>query len=117
MRDILSGLNEVVGVRGSMVVTYDGMVVAADLSPELDEESLAAIATAVIRNTALALKESGFETFVRYDLCATHGRMIFVDAGIAYLVVVMHQNIEIGPADLEIQSAASRIRRQAQIRI
>jgi len=117
MREILGGLNEVVGVRGSMVVTNDGMVVAADLSPELEEDALAAIATAVIRNSAVALREAGFETFVRYDLCASHGRMIFVDAGMAYLVTVMDKSIDIGPAELEIQSAAGRIRRQVEMRI
>ena len=51
MREILSGLNEVVGVRGSMIVTHDGMVVAAELSGALEQDMLAAIATTVIRQT------------------------------------------------------------------
>jgi predicted regulator of Ras-like GTPase activity (Roadblock/LC7/MglB family) len=117
MHDILGGLNEVVGVRGSMVVTHDGMVVAADLSGSLEQDTVAAIATTVIRNTDQALREAQFEGFQRYDLHASHGRMIFVDTGIAYLVVVMERNIEMGPAELEIRSAARRIRQQVEIRI
>lgn len=117
MRDILGGLNDVIGVRGSLVVTHDGMTIAAELSPDLDQEALAAITTAVIRNTVLALREAAFEPFVRYDLSASHGRIILVDTGIAYLVVVMDKNIDIGPAELEIRSAARRIRQQAEIRI
>jgi predicted regulator of Ras-like GTPase activity (Roadblock/LC7/MglB family) len=117
MRDILAALNDVVGVRGSLVVTHDGMVIAAELGEDLKEDALAAIATAVIRNTVAALREARYDSFVRYDLCATHGRMFFVDTGTTYLVVVMDMNIDIGPAELEIKSAARRIRQQAEIRI
>lgn len=100
-----------------MIVTHDGMVVAAALSPGLDQDTVAAVTTTVIRHTLKALLESGFEGFSRYDLNASHGRMFFVDTGIAYLVVVMERNIDIGPAELEISSAARRIRQQVEIRI
>jgi uncharacterized protein len=117
MREILDGLNEVVGVRGSMVVTHDGMVVAAKLSGDLEQDLLAAIATTVIRKTLQALNTADFGAFSRYDLQASHGRMIFVDTGIAHLVVVTERNIDIGPASLEIESAARRIRQVVQIGI
>ena len=117
MRDILTGLNEVVGVRGSLIVTHDGMVVAAELTGSLEQDTVAAITTMVIKKTIQALGAAGFGAFGRYDLQASHGRMTFVDAGIAYLVVVTERNIDIGPAELEIRSAALRIRQQAEMRI
>ena len=43
--------------------------------------------------------------------------MIFVDTGIAHLVVVTERNIDIGPAGLEIESAARRIRQFVEIGI
>jgi predicted regulator of Ras-like GTPase activity (Roadblock/LC7/MglB family) len=117
MREILKRLNDVIGVRGSMIVTHDGMVVAAALSGSLDEETVAAIATTVIRTTLQSLRSAGFDGFQRYDLQASHGRMVFVDTSIAYLVVVTERNIEMGPAELEIRSAARRIRQQVEIGI
>jgi predicted regulator of Ras-like GTPase activity (Roadblock/LC7/MglB family) len=117
MRDIVVGLNEVVGVRGSMIMTDDGMVVAAALTGTLEEDTVAAIATAVIRSTHRSFASAGFQGFSRYDMQASHGRMILVDAGSAYLVVVTERNIDIGPAELEIRSAARRIRQQAKIQI
>ena len=38
MRSVLKRLNDVVGVKGSLVVTRDGMVVAACLSKQLEED-------------------------------------------------------------------------------
>ena len=117
MLEVLSSLNEVVGVRGSMIVTHDGMVVAAELTGSLEEETVAAIATMVIKKTLRALATASFAGFTRYDLQASHGRMTFVDTGIAYLVVVTERNIDIGPAEIEIRSAARRIRKLAEMRI
>ncbi|MHC5078874.1 MAG: roadblock/LC7 domain-containing protein, partial [Planctomycetota bacterium] len=47
MLEILRRLNTGVGVRGSMIVTSEGIVVAADLGGELEEERVAAMASSV----------------------------------------------------------------------
>ena len=46
-----------------------------------------------------------------------HGKLILTDAGPAYLVALMDRNVELGPVEIEIESAAMRIRNQGEIRI
>ena len=43
--------------------------------------------------------------------------MAFTDAGPAFLVVVMDRNVDLGPVDIEIESAAMRIRNMGEIRV
>ncbi|MHC4473119.1 MAG: roadblock/LC7 domain-containing protein [Planctomycetota bacterium] len=117
MRKILKGLNELVGIRGSMVVSQDGMVIAACLGRPLDEDRVAAMASNVVMNVRNALKKHDIESFDRITLVSSHGKLIFKDTGIAYLVVVMDRNIALGPTNLEIESAAMRIKSVGKMRI
>lgn len=117
MRKILKGLNETMGVRGSIVVSHDGMVIESCLDPALDEEKVAAMASAVVRGTRKALEKQGLRSFQRYTLSSSHGQMVFSDTGIAYLVVVLDRRIDLGPTEIEIESASMRIRAMGEIRI
>jgi len=115
MRDTLRNLNQVVGINGSMLVTKDGMVVASELGEGLEEESVAALATSVIRTTTRALKKIEEEGFSLFILTASFGRLVLVDAEIAYLVVVTERTINIDATILEMQSAVRQIRKKARI--
>ncbi len=117
MRKVLDSLNEVAGVLGSMVVTHDGLVVASSLSKALDRDIVAAVASTVVSKTLQALESAGFGALRRYDMKSTHGRMVFVDTGRAYLIVVTEKEIDIGPVGIEIQSASRRIGQLCQVSI
>ena len=109
MQQIIKELNENVGILGSMVITDDGMVVAQSLGPDLKGEVVAAIASNVIRGTKRALGQLGAEDIDKYQMNSKHGRMMFVNLGNAFLVVVTNQNIDISNTLLEIESAVYKI--------
>jgi predicted regulator of Ras-like GTPase activity (Roadblock/LC7/MglB family) len=115
MRDTLKNLNQVVGINGSMLVTRDGMVAASELGEGLEEEAVAALATSVIRTTTRALRKIDEEGFSLFILTASFGRLVLVDAEIAYLVVVTERTINIDATILEMQSAVRQIRKKARI--
>ena len=117
MRRILKQLNEVVGVKGSLVVTKDGIVIASHLSTQLEDDVVAAMAANVVCSTRRTLERHSLGHFARFTLVASHGKMVFTDAGPAFLVVVMDRNVELGPVDIEIESAAMRIRTMGEIRV
>ena len=117
MRKILKGLNETIGIRGSMIVSEDGMVIASCLGRQLDEDKVAAMASNAVMGIRRALTGQGMPPFSRFTLTASHGKLVFTDTGIAYLVVVMERNIDLGPTDIEIESAAMRIRGLGEMRI
>jgi len=117
VRKILKQLNEAVGVKGSLVLTKDGIVCAAHLSRQLDEDVVAAMASGVVRSTRRTLAAHGLTDFTRFTLVANHGKMVFTDTGPTFLVVVMDRAVELGPVDIEIESAAMRIRNLGKIRV
>ena len=117
MRRILKQLNDVVGVKGSLVLTKDGIVIASHLTRQLEQDVVAAMAANVIRSTRKTLERYGLRHFARFTLVASHGKMVFTDTGPAFLVVVMDRNVELGPVGIEIESAAMRIRQTGEIRV
>ena len=104
----LERMQDSVGVRGSMVVTGDGLVMASLLGHDLDEDRVAAMASSVIRGTQSALKEID-GAFNRFVLTSVHGRMVFFDTGPAFVVVLTEKNINLEATILEINAAAKKI--------
>ena len=110
MKNILTELNQEPGIKGSMVVTPDGMVVAAALGPTLEEETVAAAAANMIIRAQRAMQGMKLESFSRFLLTAGHGRIVFVDIEIGFLVVIASVGLKLATTMLEIDSAARKIR-------
>ena len=118
MRELLKNLNESVGVRGSLVMTKEGVVVAACFGDDLEKEAIAALASSVL----MALGGSRSSSFhlgevARFTLSAKHGRLIFEIVASLVLVVVTDKNIDLDITMLEIAGVANRLQRMAQISV
>lgn len=111
MQDVLDNLNQELGVRGSLVVTEDGVVAAASLLREEDRDLLGALATDISVKVKSALREGGIEGHKRLVLDAEYGRIVLYDLDVAALVVVLDRTINPDATMIEIESAAARIRR------
>ena len=111
MQKILKSLNKSVGVKGSMVITLDGLVVMSELENSLDKEIVAAMASNTISVIKEALNFLGQKKFDRFILMTAHGRLVFVfvDIDLACLLVVTDKNINIDYTLLEIDIAAHRL--------
>ena len=110
MRDVLLELNKEVGVKGSMVVTRDGMVVAAEIAPPLISDQVGAIASDSIRKINSSLLALNSNEFTKFLFNSTYGRMIFIETLDAYLVVVLDKHINVDFTMLAVASAARKIR-------
>jgi len=115
VNSILENLNRCVGIKGSMVVTPDGVVVASQLGAGLEEDRVAAIASVLIPGIRRALERAQLGPFSRCMLTATDGKLVIVDAGIAFLVVATDSTIRLDVTMLEIDAAARRIERKGQL--
>jgi len=111
VQDVLDKLNQEMGVRGSLVVTDDGVVAAASLVREEDRDLLGALATDISLKIKSSLREGGLEGHNRLVLDAEYGRIVLYDLDVASLVVVLDRTINADATMIEIQSAASKIRR------
>ncbi len=110
MQDILDQLNQVAGVKGSMVVTKDGVVVSEALGPDLDTNTVAAVSSHMIQVASRSLAALDRGMFERFTLTSAHGRMVFVDLDVGYLVVITKMEMKLGQLLIEVDSAARRIR-------
>jgi len=115
VREILQELNQAVGVRGSAVVTRDGMLVASELTAELDEDAVAAMASALVLNTISALERVGFGGFSLFTIRASSGKMVVVDAEVAFLVVVTDPGVNLDLTMVDIRAASYRLQKRGRL--
>ncbi len=117
MDEILNELNERIGIKGSLVVTEDGITITSAFRVPSDEERVAALAHALISASKTALLRCGLKGFARCELTADYGKVVMLDLGVAFLVVVTDRKVDFSSAIVDIQSAAKRIRRLGTIRV
>jgi predicted regulator of Ras-like GTPase activity (Roadblock/LC7/MglB family) len=110
MKDVLQSLNKEVGVKGSLILTKDGVVVATEIMPPLNGELVAAIVSNAIQRIIASMKGLGAQSFSRYLFNASYGKMIFIETGDVYLVVVLDKHINIDFTMLAVASAARKIK-------
>jgi len=111
MEAVLDRLEKEAWVRGSMIVSDEGMVVVERLGGDLDREAIAALASDLVTEVAMGLREANMQNFKRIVLSATAGDLVVVDCGRVYLVVVAAAGSE--AFYIEIDSAAQQLRRLA----
>ena len=110
MKEILDQLNRDTGFRGSMIMLPDGIMVSAALGAGLEEDRLAAMVSAALTSARRGLAGAGLTGGLRTCvLRGTEGRLLFLDMGKAFLVVVAAADQEVDPQAAAIQSAIQRI--------
>jgi predicted regulator of Ras-like GTPase activity (Roadblock/LC7/MglB family) len=117
MRDVLRELNREVGIKGSMILTRDGIVVASELAPGLQNDTVAAIASSVVQSFNSVLGPLKQAPFFKFIFTAAHGKMVFVATGEAYVAVVLDKDIKVDVSMLSIEGAARRIRNLTEIKL
>jgi predicted regulator of Ras-like GTPase activity (Roadblock/LC7/MglB family) len=117
MREVLRRLNATAGVKGSLVLTPDGIVVISDLSPELDGETTAALVGNVVTQTMRLLEVGEFNGMEQMILTASRGKIVIQNLDNCLLVVVTNQFINLDVTLLEISSAAKLIKRLGRIAV
>jgi len=109
MKEILQSLSLEVGIKGSLVLTRDGVVVHSEIALPLNGDLVAAVAANSIQGINGALRAAGSKEFSRIVFNASFGKMAFVDTGESYLVVVLDKSINLELTMLSITSAARKI--------
>lgn len=115
IQDVLGEMNRITGVRGSALVTADGIMIASALLDKGTDDVVAGLASFLISTTRRALGDSQLGKFSRFVLTSTHGKLVLLDLGESFLVVLTDQFARLDQCLLEIQEAARQIRRLAQI--
>lgn len=117
MKNILERLNTVPCVTGSMVITDDGIMVAASLGPELEEDAVAALSSSLVMTLKRSLTPFCGAFPEEIILTASQGKLVFLGLGSAYLVVVTKVNLKLESDLVEIRSMARKIRQKLEFTV
>jgi predicted regulator of Ras-like GTPase activity (Roadblock/LC7/MglB family) len=109
MYNVLSDLNKTSGVRGSMLVGADGIIIAADLESQLEDETVGAMSASIVANVSKAMERLKSETPAQITVEADHGKLFLSDAGVGILTVIADKDVNIGLIRLEMKNAIAKI--------
>ena len=110
MYQILEELNKTSGVTGSMLVSQDGIVIAADLESKLQDEIVGAMAASIMSAAQKSVERLNKTPLKQVTIEASKGKMFLADVGIGVLVVTTESEVNIGLVRLEIRNAAEKIK-------
>jgi predicted regulator of Ras-like GTPase activity (Roadblock/LC7/MglB family) len=110
MYDILNELNKTTGISGSMVVGQDGIVIAADMNTQLEDEAVGALAASIVSTVKSSMERLSNEGLKQITVEADKGKLFLTDVGIGILAVTTEPQVNVGMIRLEIKSAAGKIR-------
>jgi hypothetical protein len=109
MREVLSELNKTSGITGSMLVGHDGIVIAADLNSQFDDETMGALAGSISSTVTKSLERLHQTPLLQLTIEAGQGKLFITSTPIGYLVVTAENRINMGLIRLEIKNAISQI--------
>jgi uncharacterized protein len=111
VKEILDDLNREEGILGSMVITPDGIMVAAALGPDLEEDRVAAIVSSLLVAVRRCLTElKAPHGLTSCSLNAREGKILFFDTRNCFLVVVAEVETKLDSEVKSIQGAIDRIK-------
>lgn len=110
MYEILEELNKTVGVTGSMIVGQDGIVIAADLDTQLQDEAVGALTASIVSTVQKSISRLSHDTLKHVTVEASNGKLFLTDVGIGILAVTTDPQVNVGLVRLEIKNAAEKVR-------
>jgi len=109
MREVLQRLNLVQGMKGSLVVTPDGLPIAAELPDNLDRETAAGLAGIIGRMLSDWAGEVKAGKISIGLLEAKNARLFFAPIAWGYLVAIAEKQCPLGEMRLELKVAVGNL--------
>jgi len=110
MYKILEELNKTAGINGSMIVGQDGIVIAAHLNSQLQDEAVGALAASILDTVKKSMGRLSNEDLRQITVEASKGKLFLNDVGLGILAVTTDPQVNVGMVRLEIKNAAKRIK-------
>ena len=109
MYNVLGELNKTSGIKGSMLVGSDGIIIAADLDSQLEDETVGAMSASIVASVSKAMERLKGESPSQITVEAEQGKVFMADAGVGILTVIADKEVNIGLVRLEMKNAISKI--------
>ena len=117
IQETLTELQQTIASKGSLFMLHDGTVVAHALDESLDPDTVSGLTSFLTSTLNRGLSEGGMGGFSTFNIYSTHGKVLVVDLGEAYLVILTNQFGVLDGSMPEIQEATRELRRMSRISI
>ena len=110
MNAILKKINRINGVKGSLLVDRDGMIVVSDVTEGIEEIGISALASSIfvtIENALVRLEMGGL---TRFSITGERGRIILLKIRKEMvLTVITRKDINMGLLKVELDKSAEEL--------
>jgi predicted regulator of Ras-like GTPase activity (Roadblock/LC7/MglB family) len=117
VKEILSRLCRIPGVEGVLMVSSDGLLIAAQtgLGGKAADETASAMVGNLCRSVSVALQKLGRGELKNVCVSGAGGRIAVARAGTAYLAAILDGEINLGLLQLEVGAAANEAARNISL--
>lgn len=112
---ILQKLNNIDKIKGSMVITMEGMIIASEINSDTDCERLSAFCSSVGLTISNSFNKMKFEPFTRYILNSEDRKLCIVNIGKSYLIVVADIDIDVVMLNVELYQALNLLKKTGRL--
>lgn len=113
MNSVLKKINRINGVRGSLLVNRDGMVLVSDLAEGIDEGGICALSSTIYINLESALSRLAFGAPTRIVISGERGRIVLFNIrNELVLAVLTRKEINMGLLKVELKEAAEELQQK-----
>lgn len=109
MKDILKRINKIPGVRGTMIIGEDGLLVANDLAGNEDPNALAAVASSVASTVSSAMTRMSTGDLSRCVLNGDKGSIVLFVVETAILLTLVRKDANMGMVLVELKDASQKL--------
>lgn len=114
MEETLTQLNKTRGVRGSMVVGRDGMIIASEVEEGIDQEVVAAETIALLKTSERSLSKLDPGPVIKGMISGELGKVLFVGAELGLLIALTEPEANLGLVWLELKNTLQRLNARLQ---
>ncbi|MDK2790306.1 MAG: uncharacterized protein PWP15_813 [Methanothermococcus sp.] len=107
---MLVDLNKTEGIKGSIVVGKDGLVIASQVPSSIDTELIGAMASAAFGSAERTATEIGQGKLEQMMIEGEFGKTLMTDAGEGILVVLTDSKVNLGLIRIAMKRATEKIK-------
>jgi len=112
LKDPLSELDDIKGVRGAAVVRRDGLLIVSNLPQDIDADQLAAMTASTVGSGETASQTLQIGTVEQVTVESEQGKLISTGAGEeGILTILTDSDVNMGLVLVEMKKAAGKIKR------
>ena len=109
MQEILNDINKIRGVRGSLLVGRDGILIVSDFGTDADENAMGAVGSQILSALQNALDRMNMGQFQRFLVTGHYGKILMVSAGTVILILSLGKDVNLGMVSVEMKDAIEAI--------